>query len=92
MKLTLKLYAGLSPYLPSGAENNAVQLDIGDEMTPNGIIEEYKLPPELVHIVLLNGVYVKPEERDEPLLKEGDVLAMWPPVAGGNGRRRRAAA
>lgn len=84
MKLTFKLYAGLSRYLPDEAENNAVNLDVDENITPNALIEKYSLPFESVRIVLLNGVYIKPEERDQPLLKEGDVLAMWPPVAGGS--------
>lgn len=83
MKLTLKLYASLSQYLPDNAVNNSVQLDVADDTTPNAIIEKYNLPFESVHIVLLNGVYIKPEERDEPLFRDGDTLAMWPQVAGG---------
>jgi sulfur carrier protein ThiS len=47
------------------------------------IIEPYGLPPKLVHLVLVNGVYVPPEERLSRVLVEGDVLAIWPPIAGG---------
>ena len=83
MHLTVKLYAGLSPYLPASAKNNVTHLDTADDTTPADIISEFKLPPELVHIVLLNGVYIRPEDRGSAILKEGDVLSMWPPVAGG---------
>ena len=38
---------------------------------------------KLVHLVLVNGVYVPPEQRAERVLKDGDVLAIWPPIAGG---------
>ena len=38
---------------------------------------------KLVHLVLVNGVYVQPEERASRVLKDGDVLAIWPPIAGG---------
>jgi sulfur carrier protein ThiS len=41
------------------------------------------MPPKLVHLVLVNGVYVPPEERATRTLAPGDVLAIWPPVAGG---------
>jgi len=40
-------------------------------------------PRELAHLVLLNGIYVAPEQRNLVSIKEGDVLAIWPPVAGG---------
>jgi sulfur carrier protein ThiS len=36
-----------------------------------------------VHLVLINGVFVPPPERTSRALKEGDVLAIWPPIAGG---------
>jgi sulfur carrier protein ThiS len=41
------------------------------------------LPLHLVHLVLVNGKYIKPEDRNTHLLFENDVLAIWPPVAGG---------
>jgi molybdopterin converting factor small subunit len=41
------------------------------------------MPPKLVHLVLVNGTYIEPEKRLTHSLKEGDVLAIWPPVAGG---------
>jgi len=37
----------------------------------------------MCHMVLVNGVYVAPEERSDKKLEEGDHLAIWPPVAGG---------
>jgi sulfur carrier protein ThiS len=41
------------------------------------------MPMKLVHLVLVNGVYVPPEQRATRALCEGDVLAIWPPIAGG---------
>jgi sulfur carrier protein ThiS len=41
------------------------------------------LPEKLVHLVLVNGSYVAPEKRPTQTLNEGDVLAIWPPIAGG---------
>ncbi len=39
--------------------------------------------PGTAHLVLLNGVYLTPEQREQATFKEGDTLAVWPPVAGG---------
>jgi molybdopterin synthase sulfur carrier subunit len=47
------------------------------------IIEPFGMPPKLVHLVLVNGKYIAPEVRGTTTLVEGDVLAIWPPVAGG---------
>jgi molybdopterin converting factor small subunit len=37
----------------------------------------------MVHLVLVNGKYIAPEHRHSQTLEEGDVLAIWPPIAGG---------
>ncbi len=84
MKITFKLYATLTDLLPSGASANAVDIDIPDDTTLNQLIDQYKVPRELAHLVLLNGVFICTEDRDQSgALKPGDVLAIWPPVAGG---------
>ena len=83
MKITFKLYATLSDYLPAGQRHNAVEIDIDPATTIADLVERFKLPPRLVHLVLVNGVYVVPEERFARTLAPGDALAIWPPVAGG---------
>ncbi|MBI2313230.1 MAG: MoaD/ThiS family protein, partial [Betaproteobacteria bacterium] len=47
------------------------------------IADRFRLPRHLVHLVLVNGLYVNPPERLARTLKEGDTLAIWPPIAGG---------
>lgn len=83
MKIRFKLYATLQQYLPSGAKQNQIELDVPDGTTPADMAREYNLPPHLTHLVLVNGVYIYPEQRDSQKLNEGDVLAIWPPIAGG---------
>ena len=88
MKITLKLYAMLSDYLPSGAQDHAAEIDVAEDISPHQLIDRLKIPREMAHLVLLNGVYLEPETRDHPTFKEGDTLAIWPPIAGGRGHRR----
>ncbi|MFN0186397.1 MAG: MoaD/ThiS family protein [Aquabacterium sp.] len=84
MKITFKLYASLTQYLPADARSsNRVELDVPADATVAGIVAPYGMPPKLVHLVLVNGVFIKPEDRATRTLVEGDVLAIWPPVAGG---------
>lgn len=84
MRITFKLYAGLTQYLPLDARvSNAMPLDVPDDATIGQIVAPFNMPPKLVHLVLVNGVYVAPEDRATRTLVEGDVLAIWPPVAGG---------
>lgn len=84
MNVTLKLYASLGRYLPpGGVERNKVDIDIDEETSIQTILDRYNLPPKLCHLVLVNGVFQPPETRSEVTLREGDELAVWPPIAGG---------
>lgn len=84
MQITFKLYASLAQYLPPEVRSgNQVVLDVAPGATIAQVIEPFALPMKLVHLVLINGVYVPPEERATRALAEGDVLAIWPPIAGG---------
>ncbi len=83
MKLNFKLFAGLSEYLPADAKDNAVVVDIGEDDCVFDVIARFNIPAEMIHLVLLNGVYLHPEQRSTTNFKAGDTLAIWPPVAGG---------
>jgi sulfur carrier protein ThiS len=84
MKITFKLFATLTDYLPASARRgNLLALDVAPDATISQIIEPFGMPPKLVHLVLVNGRYIEPERRPTTTLVEGDVLAIWPPIAGG---------
>ena len=84
MKITLKLFATLTDYLPAEAQQtNRLELDIDPTTTIEDLAERFHLPGNLVHLVLVNGLYIEHEERARRTLHEGDVLAIWPPIAGG---------
>ena len=84
MKITFKLFATLTDYLPPEARrSNQIELDVAADASISQIIEPFGLPPRLVHLVLVNGKYIAPELRMSTTLVEGDVLAIWPPIAGG---------
>ena len=53
------------------------------EASIHTVVDTYHVPRESAHLILVNGFYILPEDRDKPVFKEGDVLAIWPPVAGG---------
>ncbi len=84
MRITFKLYASLTQHLPPEARpGNQVELDVASDATIAQVIEPFNLPMKLVHLVLINGTFVPPEQRATRQLAEGDVLAIWPPIAGG---------
>lgn len=84
MQITFKLYASLTEYLPPDKRyGNRITLEVPDGATIDQVTAPYGLPPKLVHLVLVNGTYVAPGDRGTRALQPGDVLAIWPPVAGG---------
>jgi len=83
MRLTIKLYATLSDYLPAGSKNNRIEVEVSEGASVTSVLQPFGLPPKLTHLVLVNGVFVPPEARATTSLQEGDVLAVWPPIAGG---------
>ena len=84
MRVTLKLYASLADYLPAAARaRNELPLEVGADATLASVVEPFQLPANLVRLVLVNGVYVAPEQRATRTFRDGDVIAIWPPIAGG---------
>lgn len=84
VKISFKLYATLTDYLPPEArQGNRVELEVPADATLADVIAPYGLPMKLVHLVLVNGHYVAPADRATRTFQDGDVLAIWPPVAGG---------
>lgn len=82
MRVIFKLYASLGQYLPAEAEDHQVALKVAEGTSPAQLLEQQGVPQAEVHLVLVNGVFIPPGQRNQPLT-EGDELAVWPAVAGG---------
>ncbi|MFN7644215.1 MAG: MoaD/ThiS family protein [Burkholderiales bacterium] len=89
MKIVFKLFAMLSDHLPEEVDGvrrtgNIIELpQVAEGTTVQQLIERFNLPPKLVHLVLVDGTYLAPADRATRVLKDGEALAIWPPIAGG---------
>jgi sulfur carrier protein ThiS len=88
VRITFKLFASLAEYLPRELDGhrragNEIAVDAAEGTSVQAVLDRFPLPRPLVHLVLVNGVFVPPEERARHPLRDGDVLAIWPPIAGG---------
>jgi sulfur carrier protein ThiS len=86
--IVFKLFATLGQYLPREVEgrprvDNQVPLELPEGTTVQAVIDRFPMPRSLVHLVLVNGDYVPPADRATRALRDGDALAIWPPIAGG---------
>jgi len=84
MKIKFKLYATLQHKLPPTAVDNGVEIEVDEHITLHRLIDKFSVDHKDAHLVLVNGVYFDLDRRDiEGVLTDGDVVAVWPPVAGG---------
>ena len=83
MRVVFKLFASLSDLLPAERCGNLVDIEVMPCTTVGDLITRYRVPEKSAHLVLVNGHYIAPAARTTHVLKEGDELAIWPPIAGG---------
>ena len=74
MNITVKLFATLRDFGPEIQEMN-----VPDGSTVESVVNSLKLPEDIPLLKIVNGVHVGSGE----VLKERDVLALFPPVGGG---------
>jgi molybdopterin converting factor small subunit len=79
MKIELNLFASLAEYLPDKEKGNPNVLELTAGASIEELIALLKIPAEAPRIIFLNGVHA----GREAVLKDGDRLGMFPPLAGG---------
>ncbi len=79
MEIEVKLFATLRDYLPKGSSRFSCKMEINGHTRIQDILLKLKVPDDIPKIILVNGIHGKLEQ----VLKEGDVLSVFPPVAGG---------
>jgi molybdopterin converting factor small subunit len=79
MEIEVKLFATLRDYLPKGSSRFSCKMEIDGRTQVQDILSHLKIPEEIPKILLVNGIHAKKDQT----LKEGDVLSIFPPVAGG---------
>jgi molybdopterin converting factor small subunit len=83
MNVNIEFYASLMKYLPPGKSRFRREIKVDDGLVLSRLIEQFHISAAEAHIVLVNGHYVDSEHRGSRTLIEGDVVSIWPPVAGG---------
>lgn len=80
MRIEVKLFATFAGYLREASESGSAILDVSDGSTVRQLVSSLGIPEEMPAITLVNGLDVTLEQ----VLVDGDVLAMFPPLAGGH--------
>ena len=79
MRVQVQLFATRAAFLPPDSRDGAAMLDVPDRSTVHDLIERLGLPAELERVMLVNGGDATPDLTLNP----GDVVAVFPPLAGG---------
>ena len=82
MNITLKLYTKLGKYLPENASKNQAIIKKEENCDVERVLDKYGTPPDQRHLVMVNGIYILPEERATSVLSVSDSTAVWPPTTG----------
>jgi molybdopterin converting factor small subunit len=83
MKVTIKLYGILRRYRPAqlpGARHQAFEFDIEDNMSVAQLSKQLGIESGLAAGAAVNGESV----QLEAIVREGDIVSFFPPVAGGS--------
>jgi molybdopterin converting factor small subunit len=79
VKIEVQLFATLAAYRPAAPAGNGVALDVEPGTTVAQVVEQLRIPADVEYLTVVNG-------HDAPagqVLADGDVLSMFPPLAGG---------
>jgi molybdopterin converting factor small subunit len=80
MKIQLILFASLARFLPNPEGAGFPKLvEIEEGTTIEGLLNRLKIPQKQSKIIFLNGIHAE----GTTVLKEGDRLGIFPPLAGG---------
>lgn len=69
--------------MPPEAKGEEAELEVDEGTRPVDVIARLDIPPALAHLVMINGYHLLPDEVENRVLKPGEVLAIFPPIAGG---------
>ena len=79
MKVQLKLFATFRQYLPAEAKGSTVELDVPSGTRVSELLATVGMAPQESPMILVNGRGIDSDR----ILVEGDVVAVFPAMAGG---------
>jgi molybdopterin converting factor small subunit len=81
VRVEVRLFATLARYLPEDTDEGAACLEVAAGSTVADVARSLGIPSELSRLVLVNNR----DAPDHQALAAGDVVTLFPPLAGGAG-------
>jgi len=79
IRIKVKLFAGLRAHLPRESLPGPAELKLAEPASVADVLSALSIPTPEAKIILVNGRHAKPGT----VLREGDLVAIFPPVGGG---------
>lgn len=79
MDIEVRLFAFLTEYLPPGAVGRRALLTVDEGATVEMVLDHLGIPRGVAKLLLVDGL----QQRPETVLQNGNVLSVFPPIAGG---------
>ena len=79
MDIDLRLFANLTEYLPPGAEGRQARIAVPEGTTVAEVLDRLGIPRTLAKLIMIDGIHQPPDT----VLRAGNVLSIFPPLAGG---------
>jgi len=79
VRVEVRLFATLERFLPSGSRDGVAVLDVPEGSSAADVARRLGIPAGFDRVLLVNGREAEPERTLAP----GDVLDLYPPLAGG---------
>jgi molybdopterin converting factor small subunit len=80
VRIEVRLFANLAAFLPPHGRDGVAELELPDGSTVADVTRQLGIPPDLARVVLVNGH----DAGSEAGLSLGDVVTIFPPLAGGS--------
>jgi MoaE-MoaD fusion protein len=84
VEIEVRLFANLNKFLPPGSVRRRAQLSVPPAATLSGLLDQLGITASLVHMVAVNGRH---QQDLSYVLTDGDIVSIFPPLAGGEGAR-----
>ncbi len=79
MEIEVRLFATFRDYLPAGSDTFSCRRSLSADTAVSAIAQDLKLPEDMPKIFIVNGNVV----TGDHVIHDGDVVSIFPPVAGG---------
>ncbi len=79
MEIELRLYASLGTLMPENSGNGSNRMTTPEGTSILEVLNNLKIPADMPKIIFVNGKHAE----ESQILKDGDRLAVFPPIAGG---------